>query len=148
VVDEGDTYEAALANANSAIRGQNDSVKKNPNIIVLRSSALDAKTTRAARIFVARISVHYPVSGAILFGSHARGHYRPDSDVDIAVLLPGHPGNFLDTKLALADIAYDVLLETGIRIQPLPIWEDEWQHPETYSNPRLLHNIDREGIRL
>jgi hypothetical protein len=30
----------------------------------------------------------------------------------------------------------------------LPIWEDEWEHPEAYSNPRLLHNIDGEGIRL
>jgi len=123
-------------------------MRKNSNIIVSRTSPLDAETINAARAFVTRISAHYPVSGAILFGSRARGHYRPDSDADIAVLLPGHPGNFLDTKLAMADIAYDVLLETGIRIQPLPIWEDEWQHPETYSNPRLLRNIDREGIRL
>jgi len=123
-------------------------VKKNPNIIVSRSVVLDAETAKAAQSFVARISAHYPVSGAILFGSRARGHYRPDSDADIAVLLRGHPGNFLETKLALADIAYDVLLETGVRIQPLPIWEDEWRHPETYSNPRLLLNIDREGIRL
>jgi antitoxin ChpS len=46
------------------------------------------------------------------------------------------------------DLAYDVLLDTGIRIQPLPIWEDEWEHPEAYSNPLLLKNIEREGIRL
>ena len=48
----------------------------------------------------------------------------------------------------MADLAYDVLLETGIRIQPLPIWEEEWEHPEAYSNPRLLHNIAREGMQL
>ena len=48
----------------------------------------------------------------------------------------------------MADLAYDALLETGIRIQPLPIWEEERVHPETYSNPRLLHNIRREGVRL
>jgi antitoxin ChpS len=53
------------------------------------------------------------------------------------VLLRGHQGKFVDAKLAMADIAYDVLLETGIRIQPLPIWEDDWEHPESYSNPRL-----------
>ena len=45
-----------------------------------------------------------------------------------------------------ADIAFDVLLETSIYIQPLPIWEDEWAHPEKHSNPRLLENIQREGI--
>jgi antitoxin ChpS len=95
-------------------------------------------TTRALRLFLAQVSARYPVSGAYLFGS----------DADVALLLRGPPGAFLDTKLDLADIAYDVLLETGIRIQPLPIWEAEWAHPETYSNPGLLGNISREGIRL
>ena len=52
------------------------------------------------------------------------------------------------TKLDMADIAYDVLLETGVRIQAFPIWEEEWAHPENYSNPRILDNIKREGIRL
>jgi len=111
-------------------------------------ATLDADTASAVRVFLTRASAQYPMSDAILFGSRARGHFRADSDADIAVLLRGSPGAFLDTKLALADIAYDILLETGIRIQPLPIWEDEWNHPESYSNPRLLQNIDREGIRL
>ena len=48
----------------------------------------------------------------------------------------------------MADIAFDVLLDTGIRIQPFPIWEDEWTHPESYVNPDLLDNIAHEGIRL
>jgi uncharacterized protein len=72
----------------------------------------------------------------------------PDSDADIAVLLCGRHGAFVDTKLAMADIAYDVLLETGVHIQPLPIWEDEWEHPESCSNPRLLQIINGAGIRL
>ncbi len=88
------------------------------------------------------------MAGVILFGSRARKSHRPDSDANVAVLLHGRPGRFVTTKLAMTDLAYDVLLETGIRIQPLPIWEEEWEHPETYSNPRLLRNIEREGIRL
>lgn len=84
----------------------------------------------------------------MLFGSRARGAFRPDSDADVALLLDGPTGRFAETKLALADIAYEVLLETGIRIQPLPVWEAEWEHPETYPNPRLLQNIEREGIAL
>jgi predicted nucleotidyltransferase len=110
--------------------------------------SFDADTDRALRLFLARISTRYAVSGAYLFGSRARGDFRADSDADVAILLRGPQGAFLDTKLDLADIAYDVLLETGIRIQPLPVWEAEWAHPETYSNPRLLGNISREGIRL
>lgn len=109
---------------------------------------IDTETEQAARAFIARVSEQYNLAGAILFGSRARKSHRQDSDADIAVLLHGHPGKFISTKLAMADIAYDVLLETGIRIQPLPIWEDEWSHPEAYSNPSLLHNIEREGVRL
>jgi predicted nucleotidyltransferase len=109
---------------------------------------IDLATANAARAFIAKVVSQYDLAGAILFGSRARNSYRPDSDADVAVLLHGHPGKFVETKLAMADLAYDVLLETGIRIQPLPIWEEEWDHPESYSNPRLLHNIEREGIRL
>jgi hypothetical protein len=48
----------------------------------------------------------------------------------------------------MADVAFDVLLETGVLISPLPVWTDEWAHPETYSNPSLLRNIAREGVRV
>jgi predicted nucleotidyltransferase len=114
----------------------------------MRDSSVDVDTARATRAFVERVAAQYPISGAILFGSRARGSYRPDSDADIAVLLRGHRGKFVDTKLAMADIAYEVLLETGVRVQPLPIWEDDWEHPESHSNPGLLQNISRDGIRL
>ncbi len=100
------------------------------------------------REFVRRVSAAYPVKGSVLFGSRARGTHRPDSDVDVAVLLHGPRGKLMDTSLEMAGIAFDVLLETNVYIQPLPIWEDEWEHPERHSNPRLLENIRREGLPL
>ena len=109
---------------------------------------IDSETRTAIRAFIEKIAQQYEMDRAILFGSRARMSHRSDSDVDVAVLLHGRSGKFVATKLAMADIAYDVLLETGIRIQPLPIWEEEWEHPESYSNPRLLQNIEREGILL
>lgn len=115
---------------------------------LLQEHPLDVATLQATRLFLERVAVVYPVDRAILFGSRARGKFRPDSDADLAVLLTGSSGKFTTTKLAMADIAYDVLLETGIRVQPLPIWEEQWAHPDTYSNPQLLHNIEREGIIL
>ena len=108
----------------------------------------DAAAKSAAREFIRRVSARYPVKAALLFGSRARGTHRSESDVDIAVLLRGGRGRLMDTSLELADIAFEVLLETNIYIQPLPIWEDEWEHPETHSNPRLLENIRREGLPL
>jgi predicted nucleotidyltransferase len=100
----------------------------------------------AVRQFAQRLAGLYPVKRIMLFGSRARGTNRTDSDADVAVLLRGARGPFLDTKLEMVDIAYDVLLDTGIHIQPLPIWENEWEQPEIHRNPRLLQNIEREGI--
>ena len=108
----------------------------------------DAATTAALRAFVQKISVRADFVEAILFGSRARRSHQTDSDADVAVLLSGTPGKFVPTKLAMDDLAYEVLLETGVRIQPLPVWQSEWEHPENYSNPHLLQNIAREGIRL
>jgi predicted nucleotidyltransferase len=109
---------------------------------------LDPTTADAMRAFEDKVSVRSDFAGLILFGSRARNTYRADSDADIVVLLLGSPGKFIATKLAMDDLAYDVLLDTGIRIQPLQVWESEWNQPETYSNPRLLKTIANEGIRL
>ena len=109
---------------------------------------IDDDSEKAVRRFLELIASRYSVAGTIVYGSRARGTHRPDSDVDVAVLLHGEPQRFLPAKLDMADVAFDVLLETGILISPLPIWLDEWEHPETYSNPVLLRNINREGVRL
>ena len=107
-----------------------------------------ANTLQATRAFAARVAHAYSTRQAILFGSRARGTAHDESDADVAVILKGKPGHFIKTKMAMNDIAYDILLDTGIRIQPLPVWEGEWAHPELYSNPHLLHNIAVEGITL
>lgn len=109
---------------------------------------LDPNTERAVRQFLAVLAPRFDVAGAIVFGSRARGTYRPDSDADVAILLNGEHQRALPTTLAMADVAYDVLLDTGINISPLPIWLDQWDHPERFANPALLRNIAREGVRL
>ena len=114
----------------------------------MTADQVPALTLRATRAFAARVATKYPTQRAILFGSRARGTAHAESDADVAVILKGQPGHFIKTKMAMNDIAYDILLDTGIRIQPLPVWEGEWAHPERYSNPHLLHNISVEGITL
>lgn len=109
---------------------------------------LDVKTDSAVRRFLDLLADRYDVAELIVFGSRARGTHRPDSDLDVAVLLRGEPQRFVDTKLAMADLAYDLLLETGLLISPLPVWLVEWERPEDCSNPDLLRTIDKEGVRL
>lgn len=109
---------------------------------------IDHDTEKAVRRFLDLIASRYDIAAAIVYGSRARGTHRPDSDADVAVLLRGKHQRFLSAKLDMADAGFDVLLEHGILISPLPVWLDDWEHPANYSNPALLHNIDREGVRL
>ncbi|MBS0556857.1 MAG: nucleotidyltransferase domain-containing protein [Proteobacteria bacterium] len=107
---------------------------------------MDTATEYAVRRFLALIAPRYKTAGALVYGSRARGTHRPDSDTDVAVLLNGAHRRFVSTKLDMADAAYDVLLETGVNISPLPVWLDEWEHPDAYPNPSLLRNIAAEGV--
>lgn len=109
---------------------------------------LDAQTQLAAQQFAHRVEPGYHPVGLVLFGSRARGEHRPDSDADVAVLLRGSRHEALRVSLDLADLAYDILLDTGININPVPLWADEWQNPELHPNPALVKNIAREGVVL
>ena len=51
-------------------------------------------------------------------------------------------------KLLTGNCCFDVLLDTGILIQALLLWEDELDHPKSFSNPRLIEAIRNEGVRL
>jgi DNA invertase Pin-like site-specific DNA recombinase/predicted nucleotidyltransferase len=111
-------------------------------------SRLDADTERAARAFLRRIEGRYPVREAILYGSRARHTHNPDSDADIAVILNSAPGDRAAAIMDMAGIAFNVMMETGVMVQALPLWPDEMDRPETFNNPALIKNILREGIRL
>jgi len=108
---------------------------------------IDPDTEEAVRRFLALIAVRYNVAGAILYGSRARGTHHDESDADVAVLLKGEPSHY-KTVMDMAKSSFRVLLETRIPISPLPIWLDEWEHPENYPNPVLLYHIRHEGIPL
>jgi uncharacterized protein len=41
-----------------------------------------------------------------------------------------------------------VMMETGVMVEALPLWADDLEHPERFSNPALIKNILREGIKL
>lgn len=54
----------------------------------------------------------------------------------------------MEIKLTLCSEAYDVLVKTGVRIQPIPLSESDWKNPEGHANPGLLEHIALEGITL
>lgn len=73
--------------------------------------------------------------------ARARRDNRPDSHLDLAIVLNGRRGDFLDTKLEMAGIAVDVLMETGLLVQPFPMWDGDLAHPERFTNPTLIQRI-------
>jgi predicted nucleotidyltransferase len=111
-------------------------------------NTIDHNTEKAVRLFMAMVPSRLHMDSAILFGSRARGTHDENSDADLAVLLMGDPQPILKTSLDLSDLAFDVLLKTGINITPIPVWLDQWEHPQHHSNPLLLANIAKDGVRF
>lgn len=58
-----------------------------------------AGDTRAALAFLEKLRASYDMSETITFESRARGDNQPDSDLDLAVVLNGQRGDFIDTKI-------------------------------------------------
>ena len=111
----------------------------------------DPAALDAARVFIERASQTYDIIGARLYGSRARGDYRLGSDIDLAVFLRGarnEKGDLFRAATDMGAIAFDVLDQTEVWISALPVWEEEWAHPQSHRNPRLLENIRREGVQL
>src|SRR6476646_3709700 len=82
------------------------------------------------------------LQGLYLFGSRARGEHRPDSDYDIAVVLDTIDYKW-DEVNALADIAFDLLLETGHFISLKPMTRERINERTGFG-----HNLRRDAVAL
>lgn len=135
---QGQTDPAATARA---LAGRNEAVS-------VRPGQTDKAARHVATVFVEKLRDAYDVTQVIMFGSRARGDNRADSDLDLAVVLSGARRDFYDTKLAMAGIAFDVMMQTGLLVQAFPLWDGDLAHPEWSSNPALIRTIAQHGIRL
>ena len=79
----------------------------------------------------------------IVFGSHARGDARADSDVDVLIVLGGDVDP-LDEARRTSDIVIDVAVHHGVSLSLVHLSADEFAHQDR----PLLRNIDREGIEM
>ncbi|KQT50626.1 hypothetical protein ASG52_06800 [Methylobacterium sp. Leaf456] len=100
------------------------------------------------RAFLRHIEGRTPIRAAILFGSRARGTHTAESDADLAVVLAGSVGDRRAASRDMAGIAFEALLETGILIDALPLWEGEFDRSVAFRNPALIDAIRHEGRRL
>ncbi|MBN1115743.1 MAG: nucleotidyltransferase domain-containing protein [Bacteroidales bacterium] len=86
-----------------------------------------------------------PFAEAYLFGSRARGDFRPDSDWDILILVNEKKvTNEIEDKFR--DELYDIELESGQTISTFIYTKEFWRTMLIYSP--LYRNVNKEGIRL
>ena len=68
-----------------------------------------------------------PSATAILYGSEARGDARPDSDIDVLVLLEGNKRN-LHRESEMSGALYEVELSTGVLVSPMIMLRSQWEN--------------------
>lgn len=79
----------------------------------------------------------------VLFGSRARGEARPDSDVDLLLVVKDIK-KALQALDALDEVVLDLLLEYGLLLAVIPVETAGFARQE-----RLLYRIaSREGVRI
>ena len=83
-------------------------------------------------------------SKLIVFGSFARGEARPDSDVDLLLVLRENGSGPGDVEDVLVPMLAHYLLETGLLLSVVVKTENEFSSQKE----GLMRNIAREGIEI
>ncbi|MBI5807017.1 MAG: nucleotidyltransferase domain-containing protein [Ignavibacteriales bacterium] len=98
---------------------------------------MDRKTSRALKRFSKDVKEILEVEKIILFGSFAKGEQKDNSDIDIAVIVSGFDGDYLELNAKLFSIVKNI----DVRIEPIIL---------NRKNDRsgFLESIEKYGIAI
>ena len=101
--------------------------------------------------FVAAVRAHYGerLVEIAVFGSRARRDNRPDSDVDVAIVLRDGAWQVWREQRHLVDIGTDIFIDTGLDIEPWVFSEADWAEAASGSAGPLLRSAraDAKAVR-
>lgn len=92
------------------------------------------------------LKMFVPEAETILYGSEARGDSRPDSDIDLLIILPEDIDirKYIIKRSAISGRLYELSLELGVDISPLILPRNVWNSRKT----PFTVNVINEGIRI
>ncbi|MBA2305434.1 MAG: nucleotidyltransferase domain-containing protein [Acidobacteria bacterium] len=83
---------------------------------------------------------------ARLFGSIARGDARPDSDIDVLIIVQPHTDRRrLEDRVI--DLAFDVNLARDVYISPRVVTREILEHP-VWRETHFVRTVERESVPL
>ena len=86
-----------------------------------------------------------PTATAILYGSEARGDARPDSDIDVLILLDGDQMS-LKREMDVTGPLNEIEWQTGVLVSPTVMLRKQWENMP-FKTPFYI-NVMNEGIRI
>lgn len=86
------------------------------------------------------------LKAVILYGSYARGDYRPDSDIDIMILVDLSDEEIKKKGHILSNITFDYNFDNDLQIMPI-VRNSEHFHKWIRAYPFYNH-IKKEGVEL
>ncbi|WP_287491402.1 nucleotidyltransferase domain-containing protein [Methanothrix sp.] len=106
--------------------------------------SMDSSKQNAIDEFIKRAVQSYgdQIQSITLFGSVARGTDRPDSDIDLLVVVDREDFRL---RRELIGLTFDILLETGEDISVKVLSQDDFEAKKSFS---FLSNVLSEGIKI
>lgn len=80
----------------------------------------------------------------VVFGSYARDEQRPDSDLDVLVVLKDEYLSAFDEIDRITEATFELILETGVDISYHPMTKSQFEKGQS----PLLFFIRKEGIAV